>query len=75
MARMKEMECGAKCLIMGLVAAALAAGGLWMVVAGVLKQWSGMMPWTTVWLWYFGGFILVCIAKHCRKQSCMMCRV
>ncbi len=64
--------CGPRCLFMGLVAAALAAAGLWVIVEGVLKQMNPQMPWTTIVLWYFGGFLLWCIAKICKMQ-CKAC--
>ncbi len=67
-------QCGPKCIIMGLIAAAFAAGGLWMLVGAVMKQWSGMMPWTNIFLWYFGGLILVCISKCIKMKACGMCR-
>ncbi len=75
MAKKDMMEgCGPKCIILGLLAAAFAAAGLWMVIGGIMKQWSGMMPWTNVWLWYFGGLILVMISKGCKFKTCMMCK-
>jgi hypothetical protein len=65
--------CGPKCIVMGLLAAAFAAGGLWMIVAAVLKQ-SSLMPTSNVLLWYFGGFVLWCIAKCMKMKACPMCR-
>ena len=66
-------QCGPKCLILGLIAAVLAAGGLWMLVGGVMMQWSGL-PWTNVLLWYVGGFLLWCIAKCAKMKACPMCK-
>ena len=65
--------CGPKCIVMGLVSAAFAAGGLWMIVSAVLKQMSGMMPTSNVFLWYFGGLVLWCIAKMCKMKACSYC--
>ena len=67
-------DCSPKCIILGLIAAAFAAAGLWMVIGGIMKQWSGMMPWSNVWLWYFGGLILFAIGKCCKMKACAMCR-
>ncbi len=65
-------SCGPKCIIMGLLSAAFAGVGLLLLVGGVLKQME-MMPWTNTWLWYFGGFVLWCIAKCCKRKACPMC--
>jgi len=68
-------QCGPKCIIMGLIAAAFGAGGLWMIIAAIIKQWSGMMPTSNVFLWYFGGLILIAIAKMCKMKGCGFCRM
>lgn len=65
-------QCGPKCLVLGLIAAVLAAGGLWMLVGGIKMQWA-MMPWTNVLLWYTGGMLLWCIAKMAKMKCCGMC--
>jgi hypothetical protein len=75
MAKQMMGQCGPKCIILGLLSAAFAAGGLWMIVGGIMKQWGGMMPWTNIFLWYFGGFVLFCIAKCTKMKACPMCRV
>ncbi len=67
-------QCGPKCIILGLLAAAFGALGLFLVVGGVVKQ-MGMMPLGNVWLWYFGGFVLWCIAKMCKMKACPMCKM
>ncbi len=75
MARKDMMEgCGPKCIMLGLLAAAFAAAGFWMVIGGIMKQWSGMAPMSNVFLWYFGGLILVMISKGCKFKSCSMCK-
>ncbi len=75
MAKDMSMQCGPKCIVLGLIAAAFAAGGLWMIVAAIMKQWAGMMPWTNIFLWYFGGFILFSIGKMMKMKCCNFCRV
>lgn len=67
-------SCGPACVALGLLAAAFKAGGLWMVIEGVVRQWNALAPWTNVTLWYFGGFILWCIACLCMKKACPQCR-
>jgi len=64
--------CGPKCIIMGLLGAVFAAAGLWLVVGGILMQ-VGRMPWTSIFLWYVGGFVLWCIAKGCKMKACPQC--
>ena len=66
-------QCGPRCIVMGLLAAVFAAAGLWMLVGGVMKQLSGLVPWTNIFLWYLGGFVLWCIAKVCKKKACGEC--
>ncbi len=75
MAKDMTAQCSPKCIVLGLVAAAFAAGGLWMIVAAVMKQMAGMMPTTNVFLWYFGGFILFAIAKMMKMKCCNFCRM
>jgi len=65
-------QCGPKCIVMGLLAAAAAAFGLFLLVGGVMKQWSGM-PWSAAWTWYFGGFVLMCVKCCLKKKACMQC--
>ncbi len=67
-------QCGPKCIIFGLIASAFAAGGLFLLVAGILKQMA-MMPWTAAFWWYFGGFVLWCVAKICKMKACPTCRM
>ncbi len=64
--------CGPKCMLMWLLAAVFLAGGLWMIVGGALMQYS-RFPWTQVFLWYLGGFVLWAIAKRCKMKACAMC--
>jgi len=73
MAKDMSGQCGPKCIILGLISAALAAGGLWAIVGGVMKQWGGM-PWTAAFLWYFGGLVLWCIAKCVKMKACPVCK-
>ncbi len=66
MARMKSemMMCpstGPKGIVMKIIAAALAAAGLWTIVGGVLGQMH-MAAASSVFLWYFAGFILLMLA-------------
>lgn len=68
----KEM-CGPKCLIMKLLAIILMALGLWVGITGIMQQLA-MVPFTKVMLWYLGGFLLFCIAKHLKMKSCGMCK-
>ena len=63
-------SCGPKCIIMMLLAAVFGALGLWMIVGGVMKQLSGAVPWTSVAMWYAGGFILWCFAKCFKWKAC-----
>ncbi|MBI4145806.1 hypothetical protein HY489_00540 [Candidatus Woesearchaeota archaeon] len=65
-------QCGPKCLVLGVISAILAAGGLWLLVGGIKMQWS-MLPWKSVLLWYTGGFLLWCIAKCAKMKACPMC--
>ncbi|HLF54236.1 MAG TPA: hypothetical protein VI612_00765 [Candidatus Nanoarchaeia archaeon] len=67
-------QCGPKCIILGLLSAAFAAGGLWLVVGGIMMQ-MGAVAMTNVFLWYFGGFVLWCIAKMCKMKCCGYCRM
>lgn len=66
-------KCGPTCVFMSLLASVAAAFGLWLLVAGVMKQWSGM-SWTGIWTWYFGGFVLWCVAKCFKMKACGACR-
>lgn len=66
------MECGPKCMISGLLAAAFMAGALWMIVTAVLKQ-TVMYSTMHVLLWYFGGFLLFAIARYIKMKSCTIC--
>ena len=68
-------QCGPKCIVMGLIAAAFAAGGLWMAVGAIMKQWSGMIPWSNIFLWYFGAFILFSIGRMMKMKCCGFCRM
>ena len=72
---MKVMEngCGPKCLFLMLLAALLGAGGLWMIVTGILHQMAPRAPWGGIVLWYTGGFILWVLAKQCKWKACPMC--
>ncbi len=65
-------SCGPRCVLWGLIAVILAALGLWMLMSGIMKQWS-MAPWTTASLWYLGGFILWCLAKCSKLKACDKC--
>ena len=65
--------CGPKCIVLGIIAALLGAAGLWMLVSGVMMQ-SQMLPWSSVLLWYTGGFLLWCIAKMAKWKACPMCK-
>lgn len=67
-------KCGPSCIIAGLFSAAFAAGGLWMIVGAIMKQWNMMAPTSNVFLWYFGGLILICISKCIKMKACGMCR-
>lgn len=73
MAKTMSGQCGPKCIILGLIAAALAAGGLWLVVGGVMGQMKAM-PMSSIFLWYFGGFVLWKIAKCLKMKMCSMCQ-
>ena len=64
--------CGPKCIVLGLIAAAFFAAGLWTLVSGFQMQSAGMTMGRT-FLWYFGGFILWCIGKCVKRKSCGMC--
>ena len=66
-------QCGPKCIVLGLVGAAAAGLGLWLVVAGFLKQSAGMTL-TSAWMWYAGGFLVFGVAKCIKKKACGMCR-
>ena len=66
--------CGPRCIILGLISAAFASAGLWLIVGAILKQASAIMPWTNVFTWYFGGFILFGVAKCLKMKACGMCR-
>ncbi len=72
---MAKDGCGPKCIILGLVSAAFMAGALWTIVGGIWKQWTMAAPMSNIFLWYFGGFILFCIAKCIKMKTCEMCRV
>ena len=57
-----------------IIAAILAAVGLFLLVGGIAKQVAGF-PWSTVMLWYFGGFILFMLGKFCKwKAGVYTCR-
>ena len=66
-------SCGPKCILLGLVHAVLASAGLFVIVGGIMKQWSGMMPWSNIVLWHTGGMILWGIAKMAKMKACPMC--
>ena len=66
MAKKKAPAGGA--VVCGIIAAILAAIGLYLVVGGIAKQVGGL-PWTTVLWWYFGGFILFMLAKFCKIKA------
>jgi len=68
-AKVCPTTCGPTCIFMGLLSAAAAAGGLWLLVGGIVAQTNGF-PWTTTLTWYFGGFILWCIAKWFKIKAC-----
>jgi hypothetical protein len=68
-------QCSPKCIVLGLVAAAFAAGGLWMVVAAIINQWNRLAPTSNIFLWYFGGFVLFAIAKMMKMKCCNFCRM
>ena len=72
--KMAAGACGPRCIIMGLLSAAFAAGGVWMVIAGIMRQWSATVGFTNVWLWYFGAFILFCIGKCMKFKACATCK-
>lgn len=67
-----QSQCGPKCLLLGLIAAVLAAGGLWMLVGGARMQWAGL-PWKSVLVWYTGGFLLWYVAKCTKMKACGTC--
>ena len=48
-----------------LLAALLGAGGLWMIVTGILHQMAPRASWGGIVLWYTGGFILFVLSKQC----------
>ncbi|RMD58458.1 hypothetical protein D6825_00855 [Candidatus Woesearchaeota archaeon] len=66
-------KCGPKCLLLGLISAVLMAAGLWLLVGGVMMQWSAM-SWQKVLAWYSGGFVLWCIAKCAKMKACPSCK-
>ena len=66
--------CGPKCIVAGLFSAAFGAAALWVLVSALMRQWSGMAPMSNVFLWYFGGLVLVCVAKCIKMKACGMCR-
>ena len=77
MAKKEEMmcpttECGPKCFLFGVIASLVAAAGLWMVVGGVMMQWSQAV-WNSVLLWYTGGMVLFCVAKCIKMKACPSC--
>jgi hypothetical protein len=67
-------KCGPTCIIAGLFSAAFGAAALWVIIGTIMKQWAGMGSMTNLFLWYFGGLILVCIAKCIKMKTCGMCR-
>ena len=71
---MAKNMCGPKCLIMKLLAIILMALGLWVGITGIMMQLA-MMPFTRVILWYLGGFLLFCIAKHFKMKACGTCSI
>lgn len=66
-------KCGPKCLFLVLLAALLAAGGLSMLVMGVMQQMSRIMPLKSFLLWYAGGFVLFGLAKLSKMKACAGC--
>lgn len=68
-----QSSCGPRCIISGVLAAAAAAAGLWMLVAGVMMQ-SGGQPLLNNILWYAGGFLLWGVAKCIKMKACSVCR-
>ncbi len=71
----KKVECSIKCLIMKLLAIVFGAAGLFVIVAGIMRQWSAMFPFTHVFLWYAGGMLLWCIAKYIKLKACDTCSI
>ncbi|MBW2969500.1 hypothetical protein KY319_00045 [Candidatus Woesearchaeota archaeon] len=69
----KKTGCGLRCLIMKLIAILLAGAGLYVIVSGIMRQWAGMFPFTHVFLWYAGGFLLWCLAKYFKMKACDTC--
>lgn len=78
MAKSNMSGCSSKCIIYGLVAAALMAAGLVVIVSGFMMQWASSMTITQtlmskIFLYYLGGFVLVAVGKMMKMKCCNFC--
>ncbi len=71
----KEMKCVCGPSNFGwMILSALVCGvGLWLLVGGLMMQWSGGAMWWQVGLWYAAGALVMSISCCLKKKACSGC--